>query len=453
MSGINVFSNNSVQLARMKGKAIDNGSSLPVVSFRKASEHMINEGIGTLVSLKGGNNFSEEIECMASEFKEVIKGEIKSIVSPITIKLKDSESTTKVKITTMDKVTSLIKFEKFPFYRVDRLKILYIPLFSGENSEGRNITFSIQDRSMVVAGKPKKISSATAPINKMSMIELSATYFVQSRDLSKIEFGYKAKGIPVSGRSFAAVYLAFYIHGDHFPATMRPKDPIVLLIDDVDAPTDINKTSSVKDLCDKVHKRIESKSKQMNRDRSRFEILEERRKSDMLLIKENVEENNTSNPTFSVKENDSELFHGITKANIAEYLPRNLPISQWENAILDTGAPDHWCYHPNIVDLKVMGSEDALEEGVNFHRVRDVEVKLGVHWIRLREVLFGRKDDRPLISYNKLMKSGIIDSLNKVTKSKSILCCEGKVMFDLDTSGGYQVFIPSESTSRTIIIE
>jgi hypothetical protein len=452
MSGINIFSNNSVKLAMMKRNSQLSFEEMPMVSFRKASDDIMEQGISTLVSLKSDGPLPEEVECMAAEFKDAIRGEISSVIAPMTLKLKGNEDTSKVKIGSIKKLASLISGENFPFYRVDRLKILYIPLFSSDDNDDQKITFSIQDSSMKVGSKNKTVSKATVPLNKMSMVELSASYFVPKKNLEMIEFGYKASKVPVQGRAFAAVFAAFYIHKDFIPAIMKTREPIVLLVDDVDVPADINKTSSIKGLCDKINNQVEKKKGKFLKEKMKQEMVETSRRETMLFVN-NDRDSGISVSAPSYEEITTGEIGKIYKAQLKEYLPRNLPIYDVKSPILDTGAPDHWIHNPNIGDLVDSNKSMEIKEGMTFHRVTGVEMKLGVHWVRLKEALYSRKHDFPLISYKKLVNAGIVDCLKSIGNDKAILSLGGRVIFELDCKGPYFVFVPSDSTSSVMILE
>jgi hypothetical protein len=447
MSRIQRVSVNNINESRISRTLSIGSSSAPKVSFKKASDNLLERGVATLVSLKGEEDFPPEVECMAAEFKEVLNGEICSVVTPLTIKLNKDEDSTKVKISNLKKVMSVMKGENFPFYRVDRLKILYVPLFPDDEGTSGKISFSIQDTSIKTAGKPKKVSQAEAPLNKMSMIELSTNYFVPRKDIGMIEFGYKACGVPVKDRAFAAVYLAFYIHKDFSPATMVKKNPIILLIEDVERPKDVNSSSGLKQLCEQVSSGLEKKKRSINKRKMKFDADLENRFADIAIEQESSDRLGVIDEVVGSSE------PSLMKENLSELLPRRLPIYDLEGAILDTGAPDHWIYNPNLVELEELDTNASAREGHNVYRVHGVEIKLGIYWVKLKEALYARKRDVPLISFDKLAKGGIIDGMKRINGSRTVLTMDNKVIFNLDTTSGYMKFIPSEETSNRMLCE
>nr|UTQ50903.1 MAG: 54 kDa putative movement protein [Ophiovirus ranunculi] len=446
----NLVSRSSSRILKRTGESTRTASSHPAVSFRKAAEDLVEDGVSILASLKG-DNLSPEVECMAAEFQEAIRGDIQSVVSPMQIKLKGEEDTTKVTMGTLKTVANVLFGKDYPYYRVDRLKILYLPLFSGELAKDQAITFSIRDSSIRTGSKI--VTKADAPLNKMSMIELHSSYFVDKKKLNVIEFGYKAKGVPVKDRAFAFVCLSFYIQRDFIPVTIAQKKPIVLLIDELEHPVDITKKSSIESLVKKVNSRIEKNKGKFLKNKDKENEEEERRFAPILFDLPNEEKPNRIDSGFfdgkKVVANDLQLY----KSDIPSFLPRRLPFTNSDRIILDTGAPDHWFYNPDLAELEEITQGDILAEGTNFHRLNGIEIKLGVHWVRLKEVLYGKKDDIPLISYRKLAESGIINQFNSLPNNKATLCLNDQLVFSLTHDGSYYVFDASDSSSSKMIIE
>ncbi|AAN60448.1 55K protein [Mirafiori lettuce big-vein virus] len=450
----NLVSRGTSGVIKGKNEQKSNFKHLSSVSFSKASDDMMQEGITILASMRSEGPLSPEIECMASEFKDAIQGDINSVVSPMKLRLHKSEDTSKVKIGTMASLVAALPGQSYPFYRIDRLKIIYMPLFSSDLAEGKKITFSINDSSVRIGHGSKTISKTDAPLNRMSMIELHSPFFVPKDNIKMIEFGYKTTGVPVSGRAFAFVCLAFYIQRDFIPVSIKKKDPIILLIDDIDRPSDINTTSSMKKLVGEVNKRIEKKKGKFNESMIKYEKDLEERNSRMAFV------DNDQDSGFHVSEKAEpskmkDTLEGVhlMEENIPDYLPRRLPVYNWEGAILDTGAPDHWFYNPNLIGLQEDIDSVGLIEGRTFYRVRGVEVKLGAHWIRMKEILYARKRDMPLISYMRLCRAKIVDTLKTLEDGSAVLCKNGKVIFELTCTGSYMVFKKSGDTSREMMTE
>nr|UXK95486.1 moveent protein [Carrot ophiovirus 1] len=440
----------------LKGKMEKKNSfrHLSSVSFSRASDDMVQEGVTILASMRSEGSLAPEVECMAAEFKDAIKGDINSVVSPMKLRLDKAEDTSKVKIGTMASLVAALPGNSYPFYRIDRLKIIYMPLFSSDLAEGKKITFSINDSSIRKGHGSSTISKTDAPLNRMSMVELYSPYFVAKDNIKMIEFGYKATGIPVSGRAFAFVCLAFYIQRDFIPITIKKKNPIILLIDDIDRPYDINTTSSIKNLIKDVNNRIEKKKGKFGKAILKNEKELEERNAGIAFIDHDddsgyeVEVVEESSKVKSVGGGDH-----LLEENISSYLPRRLPISKWGEVILDTGAPNHWLYNPNLIGLRESSDSESLIEGKNYYHVNGVEVKLGSHWLHMKEACYARKDDRPLISYLRLYRNGIVDSLKSLDDNSAVLCKGGKVIFELDCKGSYMVFKASDVTSKEMLIE
>nr|WNV27213.1 movement protein [pepper chlorosis associated virus] len=442
-----VSKNASKALKRSSSHHVGSSSRMnyPSVAFAKATENMVEDGVTILASISD-TNLAPEVECMAAEFQQAIVGDIESVVSPFEIKLKNKENTTKVKMGNLLTIVSNLVGKQFPYYRVDRLKILYLPLFSSELAENEKITFSIRDSSIRIGSKV--IAKAEAPLNKMSMVELFSSYFVDRKNLGVMEFGYKAKNVPITGRAFGFVCLSFYIQKDFIPTTIKRRNPIVLLIEDLDCPVDITKKSSISTLVNKVNNRIAENRNTMERHREREDNIEEERLSN-LLFTEKTERPQSVDSGFH--ENPEGM---IKKEDIVHFLPRKLPFWEENRIILDTGAPDHWFYHPSLLGLSsISNSDDDLIEGKNFHRLEGVEVKLGVHWVRLQEVLYGRKASFPLISYGRLYEGGIVNQLVSLPGRRAQLCLNDKVIFSLTHDGSYYVFDSSESLSCDVLVE
>nr|DBA06916.1 TPA_asm: movement protein [Holcus ophiovirus] len=437
-----------------KGKEL---AMIPSVSFAKATEGMVEEGITVLASLSSDTAMSPEIECMAAEFKDAITGDINSIVSPMMIKLTEKEGAKKVKLGTMQSLVASLPKHNYPFYRVDRLKILYLPLFPEEEATGEKITFSINDSSIKVGLKSKSVSKTSCPLNKMSMVELSSSYFIPKAHLSMIEFCYKTQKVPVRGRAFAFVCLSFYIHREYVPMTIKKKNPVVLLIDNIELPKDINKTSSIKNLVETVNKRIEAKKGSFEAAQLKYDDEEEERNSSMRFTNnikiESLEEDEETSGGYDSGAEVENNYKPIREKDVLDLLPRKVPIHKGDHIILDTGAPDHWFYNPGLVGFKERVGNKPGRRGETHFAMNGMEVKLGSHWVRMKEVLYANKDDFPLISYQKLVKGGIVDCLKSESDDVAVLLKDDKIVFELDCSGNYMVFKKSNNLSPVVLVE
>nr|DBA06864.1 TPA_asm: movement protein [Agrostis ophiovirus_poa] len=437
------------------------------VRFSQATDQMVEEGVTILASLNTSGEISPEVECMAAEFKDAIKGKISSVVSPMKMTADAKEGSRRVKLGTMDNLKTIIAGHSYPFYRIVRLKILYLPLFSRDEAKDEKITFSINDTSVKVGTKSKAISSTSTYLNKMSMIELYADHFIPSEHLGMIEFNYKVKKVPVKGRAFGFMVCCFYIQGEYLPITYEFKKPISLLIDDIELPKDINKTSALKGIVKTVNKRIEDNKERFEKAEDKYEQEEEERKASMrftgnlktLTMGGEKIRNPMRTDSGICIERVPEMseVHKISEKNISDYLPRRLPFIHADKIALDTGAPNHWFYYPGLINLVEKPRGAQHEERTTYYNVKGVEVKLGQHWVKFKEICYSLpadKPDFPLISYKKLQEGGIIDSMQSYDKEKTaVLCKDGKVIFELDCSGHYMVFKNSDELSLQMLVE
>jgi hypothetical protein len=441
--------------------------NLPSVKFSQATEKLEEEGVTILASLNTDGNMSPEVECMAAEFKDAIKGKIHSVISPMKITADSKEGSTKVKLGTMDNLKTIIAGHSYPFYRIASLKIMYLPLFSRDEGKDEKITFSINDSSVKIRNKSKSVSEISTPLNKMAMIELYADHFIPSEHLGMIEFNYKVKKVPVKGRAFGFMVCCFYIQGEYVPVTYEFKKPIALLIDDIELPKDINRTSSLKGIVKTVNERIEKNKERFEKAENKYEQEEDERKESMrftgkmksLTMGDEKSRRSMGTDSGIDVERVPEMteIHKMQEKNIADYLPRRLPFVYPDRIALDTGAPDHWFYYPGLIDLAEKPKGAEWERGVTYYDVEGVEVKLGPHWVKFKAICYALPKDRPsfpLISYKKLQEGGIIDSMTSYDKEKTaVLCKEGKVVFELDCSGSYMVFKPSGELSLQMLVE
>nr|DBA06860.1 TPA_asm: movement protein [Agrostis ophiovirus_agro] len=440
---------------------------MKAVKFSQATDQMVEEGVTILASLNTDGAISPEVECMAAEFKDAIKGKISSVVSPMKMTAESKEGSKKVKLGTMDNLKTIIAGHSYPFYRIVRLKILYLPLFSRDEAKEEKITFSINDTSVKVGNKSKSISSISTYLNKMSMIELYADHFIPSEHLSMIEFNYKVKRVPVKGRAFGFMVCCFYIQGEYLPITYEFKKPISLLIDDIELPKDINKTSSLKGIVNTVNRRIENNKERFEKAEDKYDQEEEERKSSMRFTgsmrsltmgDEKIRSSSRTDSGICIERMpEMSEIHKISEKNISDYLPRRLPFIHPDKIALDTGAPDHWFYYPGLINLSEKPRGAQHERGITYYNVKGVEIKLGQHWVKFKEICYslpGDKPDFPLISYKKLQEGGIIDSMQSYDKEKTaVLCKDGKVIFELDCSGHYMVFKTSDELSLQMLVE
>nr|DBA06938.1 TPA_asm: movement protein [Phalaenopsis ophiovirus] len=466
-------------------------TSYKMASFRRANDHLLNDGAHTIVSLGGEGDINGDVEDMAAEFANVTRGEIESIVSPFSLKLKDGQGSQKVELTTLQKITSSLKNiggKEYPFCRIDKVKILYMPLFDRRIAEGKIIRFSLKDNSVIENNK-QVISRVDLPLNVMSMSEMSMSFFTKMKEIENITLNYTAEEIPVRGRSYAFVMVAFYIHRDFAPASMKIRAPLTLLLNEIDAPIDINKTSSIKKLVDKVNTDIRNKKERFEQRKHDYFRMKELRNNDIYidapnkndieqLLEEDIEkleEERDASPNddveikyneakvrkhFRKKSEDSESTienftppKTITEKEIHNHLPRDLPYMLKDNHILDSGAPQHHLYNPNFIG----GSHVSESESSMFKSVRQVilpwpvEVKLGRHWTKLNDVLYCSARHQPLISFNQLVKDKIVDCLRSLDNEKSILLKDERVIYTLSKKGGYLVFDNNDDTSQVVL--
>nr|DBA06879.1 TPA_asm: movement protein [Caladenia ophiovirus] len=443
----------------MLTRSVSQSTEIPLstrhrVSFSNATEHLREGGVHTLVSLSSDCCLTEDVECMVSEFASVTRGEIESVISPLSLKLKEGKGSQKIVLTNLQKISSMLKKmsgNEYPFYRIDKVKILYIPLFDESLNEGEKMRFSLCDTS-IISERDRSISTVEVSMNKMSMSELSMSYFVRRKDLHFIELDYHAGSVPVRNRSYAFMMVAFYIHRDFFSGTLKRKNSLTLEIDALDRPMDINTTSSVQSLCDQVTSRLNLKKKEKEKEKRRAVYLYELEK-----LKEKVAI--CDEGTSGVDKSESSIDHDlvtITPSEIGNYLPRNLPIMFKDSIVLDTAAPNHWVYNPNLLPDETCKVEEGSKMCGNppkFTRIiGDFELKLGCHWVNLKNVLYGSSADLPLISYTQLVQDGIINCLQSISPDRSILLKDDKLMFELrHTEHGRMIFESVNHTSERVL--
>nr|DBA06936.1 TPA_asm: movement protein [Osteospermum ophiovirus] len=395
------------------------------ISATSVGNNFIKKGSLNVISLKDGNSdLPEGIEEITMDFANIHKGLVETAVVPLTLKLKEAEHNKKLKMATMDKIVMAMKKlggkEGKPFIKFEKIQFMYIPLFSQEEGENGEISISLQDSGKEDAGKDPIIKRLIFDASEMAIVELSRDFFVRKEEMDKISINITAKGVPIEGRSYGALNVAFFTFEESIPIKSKTRPSTVLYIDSVNRPKDITRSSVFKKIGDNVTKNIDEK-------RLEFKRRELERSKEMRKSKRNFKMERSSTSSGSSVDPSDLIEEGRKSVSVlSKYLedqrsapnplkqPRRTVRIEGGNGLLtmlDTGSADHYLYvptlRPNTTVDHFGGVDKASVEEMS------VELKAFGNWFNI-SFAYGFNDLRMgsnLLSYSKLVEDKLVDAM------------------------------------------
>nr|DBA06872.1 TPA_asm: movement protein [Arctotis ophiovirus] len=420
------------------------------ISADSVGNNFVKKGALNVISLKDGDSeMPEGIEEITMDFANIHKGVIETAVIPLTLKLKESEHNKKLKMATMDKIVSAMKKlggkESKPFIKFEKIQFMYIPLFSKEDGENGEMRISLHDLGKEDAGKDPIIQEVIFDASEMALVELSMDFFVRKEDMEKIVINITANGVPIEGRSYGALNVAFFTFEESIPIKSQMRSSTVLYIDSVNRPKDLTRSSVFKKIGDNVTRNIDEKrkefrrrelerSKKMNREKRNFRMETKSTSSGSSSdIKELIEEGRRSISVLPRYLEDQR-----TAPSPFKQPKRNVQIKESGNLLtmLDTGSADHYLYVPMI---RPNNKVDHFG-GVDRLAVEEVSADYFVfgNWLKLPS-LYAFNDMRigsNLLSYTKLVEDGLVDSMETAGNTLFLKLKEEIIMmFDTSEAG------------------
>nr|DBA06891.1 TPA_asm: movement protein [Citrullus ophiovirus] len=413
-----------------------------------------------VISLKDGGALPEGIEELTFDFCNMAKGVIKTAVVPMVMKLKKEETEKKLTMATMKKViegiNSLMGKTSKEFVRFLKIQFMYIPLFQRGKEDNGKVKFALLDEGREESGRDPVIQEVTIDAGEMALVELSMNFFVRKDDMDKIKINIMADDVPISGRSYAALNVAFFAQEESIPLRCEQKKTTVLYIDDVACPVDLNKKTIFKSLGDRVSEEVKRKKKEYKRmeiENRRNERRKELKKRDNTSIstKESQQHENYKDSESSSSDDVISLIEQARKSTsmIPRFL-KSVPIKEKRTitvpttddvlTMLDTGSGSHYFYCSSI-------QPDGVDENVG--GVANLEYELATGFI----VTFGNRielgevrlysDDSfasNVLSFSKLKESGIIDKMRD-EGDNTYLEKEGEIVMMFDSSEPGRVWL------------
>nr|DBA06941.1 TPA_asm: movement protein [Primula ophiovirus] len=425
-------------LKSKKDKSIVSTSrKIPTLSSRRASADLMKEGVHNIISLSEGGEMDANIECIAADFTQISKGEIKTVITPLTVRLKKEEEITGLSIGTLESITGAIQKiglmgDAKPFVRFDRIQIMYCPLFHNNGKDKSKMTIELIDESR--SGENERISGVEIPGGVMSLSELSMNFKVKREDMKYIRLRFKAEGIDVDKRSYASMMIAFFVQHDQDPCTYKRKDPMSLILDDMEVPKDIGGKTVFTQLGASVQKRIKMNRAKFNEERRSEERRIERIKRNMAI---DDGEDDGEEEDDKEEENSSGEWEELSTVSQSHQSTSGLSIigprtaSRAANMILDTGAPDHYIYSPHVIPNVDMHNVIGFEK-ISYKVESNFEMIIGGKVVVLSSV-FLVKDNigRNVISFDRLKEDDLVDRLT-ITGDSGYLYKESKLVWELE---------------------
>nr|BAV13386.1 58 kDa movement protein [Blueberry mosaic associated virus] len=467
-----------------KGKEIQVSKRLDAMSLRNDSKRigtisaknvlndLVKNGDLNVISLGGdGSALPDGIEDIAAEFADVQKGIITSAISPLTMTLKRDQERKKVPIATMGRVVNLFKKatgNEMPFVKFEKVQVMYIPLFQKTNEEDDpdkkipSMTVALVDKGQEEAGGDGIIQSITFRADEMALMELSMNFFVKRKDIEKIVVDACVDEIPVEGRAYGAMTIAFFVHEDYVPLRTELKPSTLMYITAMKNPKDMNTKTIFRGMGEKVIKELNSeKEKYKAKSLQRKKELRQRGKK-IVIEKEEDEQKSTSSESRADLESVIEAGRkSVSMVN--EWLKMNKEKGKedFETSSVAIGPSvrvnkirHRNSDHPGLVTMLDTGSDkhfffarrinpnNSVKNfgGIPFLPVETAEMDFNVNGVNfhLDEVYMftGRGLGSNILSFSKLKEQGLVDEM--VTAGNNLYLQKGEeiiMTFDATESG------------------
>nr|QCY48767.1 MP protein [Citrus psorosis virus] len=426
------------------------------ISANTAINSIVKKGELNVISLKDGNTADlEGINDILLDYKRILKNEIKTAVSPITMKLKKDEHKKKLKLGTLKTITDKLKKLggecSHPFIQFYKVQCMYIPLFSKVEGDNGEITVSLIDDGKEAAGQDPIIQSITFDASQMAMVELSMNFFVEKKDMDFIGIHINAENVPVQDRAYGSINLAFFTNEQSVPMMQEEKKSSYLMIDAVNRPKDITKSSVFKSIGDKVSEEINQKRDEYKRKMIENEKMRRKEGKSVRI------ETETRSSSSSGGETLLEEARKSVSLNLSKFLadqrrapppPLEKRTFQWPCGIkmltmMDTGSSSHYFFSKSINPTSIQK---------NFGGVPLLEVEQA----KLSFETFGNKfllkdvfmfSDQTLgdniLSYTLLKEEGHIDGM-RTAGDDVLLEKDGEVVMILDSRDEGRMWIKDD---------
>nr|DBA06950.1 TPA_asm: movement protein [Rhododendron ophiovirus] len=413
-----------------------------------ATQDLMKSGIKTVISMKDMGDVSPEIECLAAEFAAISKGEIHTLMSPMTLRMKKDEIEKGLSLGSLSSILNAAKKisggtlgQHKPFVRFDKIQCLYFNL--GKKTQGE-IDYNVIEKGqpggtieiqLVDEGydddEESVIDSTLIRADSMSLNELSMEYFVRAADMNKIKLRCIAEGIKITNRDYGSMMVIFYVHEDFNSASFKKKSSTTLYLDELDRPIDINSKTVFSQLGDAVQSSVMKKKasfKKIKREEKKY--LNKKMKS--VAIKDENEEDEFDQESIDEEDNRSQMsadLSSLMKPKVASS-EAVISIENSNMKMLDTGAPGHLFYKPNIVTDKVMRNVGGVSD-LPYKVFPRVRVRLGKNEVILTETEITTADmGFDLVSLAALKREGLVDKLT-IQKEVGLLYLNGEICWEL----------------------
>nr|AXJ14432.1 putative MP [Ophiovirus citri] len=438
-------------------KRISGTENVTRISANTAINSIVKKGELNVISLKDGNTADlEGINDVLLDYRRILKNEIKTAVSPITMKLKKDEHKKKLKLGTLKSITDKLRKlggeSSHPFIQLYKVQCMYIPLFSRVDGDNGEITVSLIDDGKEAAGQDPIIQSITFDASQMAMVELSMNFFVEKKDMDFIGIHVSAENVPVQDRAYGSINLAFFTNEQSVPMMQEEKKSSYLMIDAVNRPRDIRKSSVFKSIGDKVSEEINQKRDEYKKKLIENEKLRRREGKGVKIETETRSSSSSGGETLleearkSVSLNISKFLADQRRAPPPPQLEKRT--FQWPCGVkmltmMDTGSYSHYFFSKNITPTSVER---------NFGGVAQLEVERA----KLSFETFGNKfllkdvfmfSDQSLgdniLSYTLLKEEGHIDGM-RTAGDDVLLEKDGEVVMILDSRDEGRMWIKDD---------
>nr|DBA06883.1 TPA_asm: movement protein [Chrysanthemum ophiovirus_indi] len=448
MSSVSKYSYGGPRRIESTRSVRDSGSSTSRMKAVSVADKIVKKGEVNVISLRdqeGG--IPDGIEDITSDFVNISKGTIKTGIIPMVLNLTKDEHTKRVRMTTMKQIwTSMTKgvISNEKFIRFDKVQFFYVPLFSQRETEEDNgtITLGLHD---TAATDDEVIQQVTINASEMAMVELSMDFFVYEKDVEKITVHIETEGVPISGRKYGSLNVAFYAHSETIPTKIDQKPSTVIYIDSFSRPKDINNKSVFNSLANKVTKELETKKEAYKK---KLRENEKEKKKSKKYLDFDVESKSSSSSegardfmdaarkSISVLPNYLASQRDAPPPPIIEPLaPHRYMLPNGEDYLttLDTGSADHFIHCERIDKTDVIKHIGGVEE---------IEVEKAECLLRtmtkdmvLKEVymLTDRRLGLNILSYSMLRNDGHVDEMTTAGNSL-FLKLKGEIVMVFDTS-------------------
>nr|DBA06856.1 TPA_asm: movement protein [Adonis ophiovirus] len=412
------------------------------IEAKSIGQSFVKSGEVSVISLKEGESeLPGGIEEILMDFSKIHTGVIDTGIVPLTLQLKENEHRKSIKLATMKRIVSAFKkiggIEDSPFITFDKIQFMYLPLFDKDEEDNGTLTISLIDDGKEKAGKDEVIQQVKFDASEMAMIELSMNFFVKKTDMEKISIFIEAEGVPIVGRAYAALNVAFFTHSASIPMKTDVRASTVLYIDPAKRPKDLNSSSVFKKIGEEMQERVKEKRNKFS-EKERTLRRESARRNKNLLIEYESKQTVSSE---SEEEREKIMAPAMYRVWRKDDKPETAVRTTIKNGngmmtMLDTGSPDHYFYFSGAKPNR----EVKNAAGVEVLRVEQAAVRLevlGNSHILPEAFLFNTEDIKfNIMSYKKLEDAKVVDSMESagsalfLYKDREIV-----MMFDIKQPG------------------